>query len=92
MQALGTEPFWSIKVEPDKLTWSSPDDLTGTSYAAVGKASDGGWTYVGTLKGEAAELVIQPGNCSDGMSDTVYPYSARFAWGAQRLSGCARKR
>lgn len=92
MQALGTEPFWSIKIDAGTLTWSSPDDMPGTSFAAVGKAQDGGWRYTGTLKGETAELVIAPGECSDGMSDTVYPYAARFAWGTQRLSGCARMR
>lgn len=93
MQALGTEPFWSIRMEGDKLTWSSPEDMPGTPFTtASGKARDGGWRYVGTLKGEAAELVIAPGKCSDGMSDTVYPYTARLALGTQRLSGCARKR
>ena len=93
MQALGTEPFWSIRMEGDKLTWSSPEDMPGTPFTtASGKARGGGWRYVGTLKGEAAELVIAPGKCSDGMSDTVYPYTARLALGTQRLSGCARKR
>lgn len=93
MQALGTEPFWSIRIEGGKLTWSSPEDMPGTPFTtASGKARDGGWRYVGTLKGEPAELVIAPGKCSDGMSDTVYPYTARLALGTQRLSGCARKR
>jgi uncharacterized membrane protein len=79
-------------VAPGTLTWSSPDDMPGIPFPATRVAEGSGWRFNGVLKGEATVLVIAAGECSDGMSDTVYPYTARFSWGARQFSGCARVR
>jgi uncharacterized membrane protein len=34
---------------------------------------------------------IDPGDCSDGMSDRVYPYAVEVVLGEEVLKGCARK-
>ena len=89
-QALGTEPFWSVDVLQGKLRYSSPENLEGTTFAST-EAKDGSATrYIGTLEGKLVTLRIEPGTCSDGMSDTVYAYKASFTWGAQTERGCAR--
>ena len=33
VQALGTEPFWSVEVLPGKLRYSSPEQLSKESYS-----------------------------------------------------------
>ena len=90
LQALGTEPFWSLDVLPGKLRYSSPDNLEGTQFTST-EAKDGKATrYTGQLEGKTVILRIEPGTCSDGMSDTVYPYKATFTWGERTEQGCAR--
>ena len=90
--ALGTEPFWSVEVTPGQLRYSTPEDIPGAIFAAQRSADGASITYTGTLDGKAARLRIAAGQCSDGMSDTVYAYRATFTLADLELSGCARKR
>ncbi len=90
--ALGTEPFWSVEVSPGQLRYSTPEDIPGAIFAAQRSDDAAAITYTGTLDGKAASLRIAAGECSDGMSDTVYAYRARFTLADLELSGCARKR
>lgn len=90
LRAIGTEPFWGVEITPQTITYTAPDTpgvtatnpgptIQGTTavYAAAGA---GGTTLVVTLI--ATE-------CSDGMSDRVYPLTARVELGSQTLNGCA---
>ena len=88
--ALGTEPFWSIAVEPGTLTWSSPESPSGTLFRATAKQDGAAIVYSGILSGQPLRLRIEPGTCSDGMSDQVYPYSATVTRSTEVLKGCAR--
>lgn len=89
-QALGTEPFWSLASSPGSLRYSSPEALDGITFQ-VTTAFEGEVTrYTGALQGKPVVLEIKPGTCSDGMSDTVYPYKAAFTWGDRTEQGCAR--
>lgn len=91
-QALGTEPFWSLTSSPGSLRYSSPEALDGISFP-VRTTFEGEVTrYAGTLQDKPVVLVITPGTCSDGMSDTVYPYKAAFTWGGRTEQGCARRK
>ncbi len=90
--ALGNEPFWSVEVSPGQLRYSTPDNIPGDSFAAQQKQDAGGITFSGTLAGQPAALTITVGQCSDGMSDTVYAYRAAFTVAGKALNGCARKR
>ena len=86
-RALGTEPFWGIDVLPGQLRYTAPDQPAVVSFAA--QTSDGR-RFTGTMAGQAVALVIAPGTCSDGMSDTVYAYTAQLTIGPQMLHGCAK--
>ncbi len=88
--ALGTEPFWSIAVESGTLTWSSPENQSGTLFKASTRQDGTAMVYAGTLAGQPLTLRIVPGTCSDGMSDQVYPYSATVTQPSGTLKGCAR--
>ena len=92
LQALGTEPFWSLEVRPGALRYSSPEVLDGIEFAVHETLNGTTRRFAGTLQGKPAVLTIASGTCSDGMSDTVYPYTARFAWGEETRQGCARER
>ena len=89
-QALGTEPFWSVEVTPEALVYKTPENPAGTriAYTTAKVASD--TRYFGKLGGEQVILLIMPAKCSDGMSDTIYSYSATWSIGAEIRGGCAR--
>jgi uncharacterized membrane protein len=89
VQALGTEPFWSVEITPAAVTYSSPDGppimapnpgptVQGTTAA-----------YKATAGGQALEITLIATECSDGMSDRTYPLTAIVKLGDRTLNGCA---
>ena len=88
--AFGTEPFWSVRVDADKLHWSSPENMEGIDFTAQVEQLPTQRDYRGQLQGQAVSLTISDGPCSDGMSDQVHPW--RVSWGLEGrvLAGCAR--
>ncbi|MFM5949530.1 MAG: COG3650 family protein [Novosphingobium sp.] len=91
-QALGTEPFWSVEIMPGKLRYSTPDNPDGIAFPASETALGTGTRYSGMMDGKAFAVTIEPGPCSDGMSDTAYPYKAVLTIEGRAEQGCARER
>ena len=90
LRALGTEPFWGVDITPESLTYSAVDHpglttrnpgptVQGTTAVYASSAADGSTLVVTLIATE----------CSDGMSDRVYPLTARVEMGSQTLAGCA---
>ncbi len=90
--ALGTEPFWAAEVDGTALLYTTPEDQQGQRVALTRRDMGGRTEFSGTLVGDALALRIDAGPCSDGMSDTVYPFSAELRIGSQSLNGCAKPR
>lgn len=89
LKVIGTEPFWGIEVEGGRLHFTTPEDQAGqTLQAEFESVASGGWRWRSQPQG-AFELIVQPGECSDGMSDRSYAYTAKFSKDATRYSGCA---
>jgi len=88
--ALGTEPFWAAKVTGDRVTYMTPEDQAGQAIAVARTAGADFVELGGTLAGQRLTLRLSAGPCSDGMSDTVYPFSVVRRLGADEQRGCAR--
>lgn len=89
-QALGNEPFWSVFVESGRLRYTTPENIKGTDFPAKRSVEGEAQVWTGTFEGSPFTLRIAPGTCSDGMSDTVYAYTAMVAFAGQTLQGCAK--
>lgn len=90
LRAVGTEPFWAARVEGRCVTYSHPDDQTGTRVWTKfsGTAVNGTWT--GSLRGQPFVMVTRPqAGCSDGMSDKRYPIAVSLSVSGEQRSGCA---
>lgn len=87
--ALGTEPFWSARVEGNSLTWSTPENSAGTRIAVTRFAGNGGLGISGTMDGAPLQMAVTPGSCSDQMSDRRYPFTVTLTIGNAQFSGCA---
>jgi len=100
IELLGTEPFWSIAIEPDPgadsytARLSTSADIAGTAFAAQRFAGNNGLGFSGQIPrtdgtgGRAVQIAITPGECSDQMSGRVYPYTASVRLGDELLLGC----
>lgn len=93
LSLLGTEPFWGIEIVPEGAgytgTYSSPENIDGTSFSAARFAGNNGIGFSGELDGKNVQIALTPGECGDGMSDRTYPYFAIVQIGDSDLRGCA---
>lgn len=90
-RVVGTEPFWGVRVDGDALHFTTIDDQAGKHLTGTHTLREDGIRYVGSDAGTAFELDITRGECSDGMSDTVYAFKASFRYGDTDYSGCAEQ-
>ncbi|WP_298469120.1 hypothetical protein [uncultured Erythrobacter sp.] len=88
LHLLGTEPFWSFEISGEAAEFTSPEDLDGVGITVTRFAGNNGLGYSGELKDEPLQIAITPGDCSDGMSDRSYPFTATISWGEATLLGC----
>ena len=92
----GNEPFWSLDLtETGKARFSTPDSAPVEYLGAWDTpAPSNDWVWRGRAAGpDGGELVasLQAGACSDGMSDTVHPYSVSVSLpGGRHHAGCCR--
>lgn len=86
----GNEPFWAITVTPATLDYSGVDRPQETAANPGPQLSTAvaTWTVTTSLN-NALVIVLTPGPCSDGMSETVYPVSATVIRPGETLTGCA---
>lgn len=90
-RALGTEPFWNVRVEGDALHFTTPEDMDGRRFTGTHTLRADGIRYTGDDSGIPFELDIRRGECSDGMSDIVYGFEATFRYGDTTYRGCAER-
>lgn len=78
-QAIGTEPFWSISISDDAITWTTPESKIQFPGSTPMQAMDANVKrYVSEDgKGNRLELQIIQKSCSDGMSDQDYAYQVK---------------
>lgn len=88
IQAIGTEPFWNIRIADGRLTYTTPEDQVGTPIAVERFAGNSGLAFNGMLGEQTLDLLVTRGDCSDGMSDRRYPFTATLKIGDDQRSGC----
>lgn len=93
LTCLGTEPFWSLQIDPDAgLTSYRSPELPEPLQSAMTEVWPGGaWSQTAALSVPHGIAVLQPMECSDGMSDRSYGIAVDiflFGQDSARLSGC----
>ncbi|NNC54061.1 MAG: hypothetical protein HKO08_13570 [Erythrobacter sp.] len=85
----GTEPFWGGEIAGTQARYSTPEDPDGTTFSVERFAGNNGLGFTGAIEGSAFDLTVTPGECSDGMSDRTYPFTATVMMGGEQRNGCA---
>lgn len=90
-RAIGTEPFWAVHVNDDRLRYMTPENQQGEQADLVREQAPLEETAITAELGER-DLILtgRIEECSDGMSDRVYPYTVTLRLGDQTMQGCAR--
>lgn len=90
VRVLGVEPFWGVEVGPDGLLYSGVD-RPEEAAANPGPQIVGSTAVITTRTERDRPLVVTliATDCSDGMSDRIYPLTARVEIGDEVLQGCA---
>lgn len=90
-RALGTEPFWAVHIGEGTLRYMTPQDQDGTVVPFTRKpAADDEVAIDAVLNGKDLHLSGRIAECSDGMSDRIYPFTITIKLGDEELKGCAR--
>lgn len=93
LRALGTEPFWALDIDSSGLRFITPDDTSGMRFPPIAPIAAGDtMVWTGATERAAFDVRIWREQCSDGMSDRVYPYAARVRIDATDYRGCADRR
>lgn len=90
IRVLGTEPFWHAEIAPDALVLTRMDQqaLSAPNKGFEVNGNVVHWTSV--LPDQTPlKITLTGADCSDGMSDRIYPLSAMIEVGTETLTGCA---
>lgn len=85
----GTEPFWNAEIGWRTAVYSTPENIDGNSFAVERFAGLNGVSFSGTLNSSRFDATVTPGECSDAMSDRIYPFTATLMVGDEQRTGCA---
>jgi len=87
---LGTEPFWSLRIDGTTFTLRGLDrpDLVATAPGAAIQSGRATW-IAKSADGRQLTVTLYVSECSDGMSDRKYPMTAEVVLRDETLRGCA---
>jgi len=92
LKGVGTEPFWGMEINSPTITMTEPgdEDVKATEFRIEYTAQAGPDVHVWTSG--PLSVTVSSGECSDGMSDTVFPYKVEatlMGEETRNLKGCA---
>ena len=89
--ARGTEPFWSVEVDEQRMVWRQPDEPKELVFGTPDMLNaEGGVRYAGVQGTHRLELIVHAQACRDAMSGEYFAYTAKASFDGKDLTGCAR--
>lgn len=85
---IGTEPFWGGRVEGRMLTYTTPENIDGEVIMVNRFAGNHGLGLSGKWGEAAFDMTVTPGECSDTMSERVYPLTVTLRFAGEVREGC----
>ena len=88
----GTEPFWGADIVGTEIRVSRPDQPEVTAVNAGLGLVEGRAIWTAQAGQSLVMATLTRGECSDGMSDLKWPFTAELKIGEEVLKGCAAPR
>jgi heat shock protein HslJ len=83
--ALGQEPGWTLEITPDRLNYSGDYGAVRLTEVHAGAVAQGAGR---SFSGARIKVRINPGPCSDSMSDRRYAETVQLRVDSKMLQGC----
>ncbi len=91
----GNEPFWSVKIAADGITYSSPDYQKGIHFtAAAPEQVEEKLRWVAITAPPDAhtlDVTIEEEKCQDSMADKTWTHVAHVIFDGTKLEGCGER-
>lgn len=84
-RALGTEPFWNVLIDPVNITFIEPDAAPIIQRTPTPINGFAGPIY---QTPRIHVNIVKNQQCSDGMSDRVYPDRVQVRVDGRQFNGC----
>ena len=91
--ARGNEPFWNVRIYPDRLRYSAlgEDPIEFLAPDHLSEPGRGRWTWSAEGDSGAFSVTIEHRPCDDTMADVSYDYTASVRIDDRVVEGCAIK-
>jgi len=89
LNLLGNEPFWSVRIRAETLTFSALDQPDVEAANPGPEISNGEAVWLGDAQGQPLRVTLRAQVCQDTMAGLLYPFRAEVELDGQRLEGCA---
>ncbi|WP_260484177.1 META domain-containing protein [Sphingomicrobium flavum] len=83
-RASGTEPFWSLNIDSREMRFETMDGIRYSEPTPPVRPD----RYGDVFEGRGIVAMIERRECSDGMSDRIYPDTVRVRFNGQEWRGC----
>jgi heat shock protein HslJ len=83
-RAVGTEPFWNLLINEHEITFTQPEQQPvkqSTPKVIVGFAGE-------IYRTPRIDVDVVHAQCSDGMSNRIYPDKVQLTLDGKRFNGC----
>lgn len=87
-KAVGTEPFWSAAVAQGRLSLERPDAPAVTGDFGGSPMRGDQRRFFATTTNGPLEIAFTRAICTDGMSDSMYAWTAVVTFEGEKLQGC----
>jgi len=89
LNALGTEPFWSLKIRPEGLSYSDVEIPMIEAPDPVFEPEGAGASWTAAVQdGRRLAVHLEAKVCS-GLAGLSYPFTAQLTLGTKAMTGCA---
>ena len=85
-RALGTEPFWNLLIDEHDITWVEPDQQQPLKQRTPPVINGFAGPIYQTPRINVN--IVKGVQCSDGMSDRVYPDKVQVTVDGRQFNGC----
>jgi uncharacterized membrane protein len=91
--ARGNEPFWNVRIYPDRLRFSAlgEDPIEFLAPDDRSEPETGRWIWSAEGDSGAFSVTIEHRPCDDTMADVSYEYAANVRFQGRVVEGCAIK-
>ncbi|MEP7381450.1 MAG: hypothetical protein ABI910_07165 [Gemmatimonadota bacterium] len=91
----GNEPFWSVRIAAEGLTYTTPDYQPGIRFPGVAPEQHGTalrWvTITSPPEAHTIDVTLEEESCHDSMSDKTWTHTARVIFDGSTLEGCGER-